>query len=172
MRKLLISLLFVLICFLASCGEKDKYVLTEDTYFLVMTNILYYPEQYENATLEFDCFTYQLTDTEGVSYMCGVRKCSSGYGCQCGRDTVIGFILNSSEKLPEPIKQSEDSVEKAWIHVSGNLDSMEAKEIKIYAYSGDEIDYNTVETIRFYTLNVDQFNVIEDYQNLAYYVTK
>lgn len=150
---------------LSACSS-DNSVLTEQTFFMVMTNIQYYPEEYIDKTLTFDCFTYQLTATDGTSYICGVRQCSSGFGCKCGKDTIIGFILNSEEKLPEPKNQYDNSNDKAWIHVTGQLESTEKKTITIPASD------NTSEEVRFLSFKVSTFNLIEDYSSLHHYVDK
>ena len=166
----------LLLCLvLAGCGEQGPkdYVLDEDTFFLVMTNLMYYPEQYESSSLELDCFTYELVDVEGNSYLCGVRKCSSGYGCTCGKDTIIGFILDSKEELPAPYRQSEDDNEKAWIHIKGHLRDAKKETIKIHAYLPDgSLDPDTVEEIVLPVFEVESFETIEDYSGLKYYVTK
>ena len=112
MKKAISLLLALALCLsFFGCGGKTKdYVLNEDTFFLVMTNMQYYPEQYLGSTLEFDCFTYELVDVDGNSYICGVRKSSSEYGCTCGRDTIIGFLLESAEPLPEPRNQRRQNL--------------------------------------------------------------
>ena len=95
MKRKLVCAFLALACLafaFAGCGT-DSYVLNEDTFFLVMTNMQYYPEQYVNKHIEYDCFVYHLTDVEGNVHVCAVRKCSAEYGCQCGNDTVIGFVL-------------------------------------------------------------------------------
>ena len=167
------SLLALLLLFLPACAAKDLYVLNESSFFLVMTNMQYYPEQYIGSTIEYDCFTYELTDIHGNSYICGVRKCSSGYGCTCGNDTIIGFILESEEPLPAPKNQSEDNNDKTWIHVRGMLKSAQKQEITIYAYTPDgNIDYDTTEILSFLTFQTESVSLIEDYSNLHYYVTK
>ena len=163
--------LFLLVSF-SACGDQDEYVLTEKTFFAVMTNIQFFPEKYVGKNLEFDCFTYSLTDVDGNEYLCGVRKCSAGYGCKCGKDTVIGFILDYDGDIPQPKNQSEDTNDKSWIHLKGSVKSKDFTEIKIYAYNGDEIDVNSVETIKFLTYKVDALDIIEDYSGLNYYVTK
>ena len=91
--KALSLVLAALTLFIPACGKKD-YNLTEKNFFLVLTNMWYYPSQYLGCTIECDVFTYEITDVNGEKYLCGVRKCSAGYGCTCGKDTVIGFILN------------------------------------------------------------------------------
>ena len=147
--------------------------LTEDTFFLVMTNMQYYPEQYLGSNLELDVFTYLLEDVNGQQYLCGVRKCSAEFGCVCGNDTVIGFILNSDEELPAPRNQSENSVEKTWVHLTGQLASAEKQDIEIHSYLPDgSIDPDKTETVSFLHFNVASCDLIEDYQNLQYYVTK
>ena len=165
-------MLLILACCLVSCGGSDAYRLTEDTFFLVMTTIQYYPEQYVGKEITYDCFTYRLTDVDGKEYLCGVRKCSSGYGCNCGKDTIIGFILDYDGEIPEPRNQSEDSADKTWVHLVGRMPNADKQEIKIYAYNGDAIDYGTVETVVFYRFEVESLTTIEDYTGLSYYVTK
>lgn len=172
MKKLLKVLLLVLCVLSAACSTKSGYVLTEDTFFLVMTNMQYFPEQYLGEKIELDCFSYELTDIDGITHICGVRKCSSGYGCKCGKDTVIGFLLEYDKEIPAPRNQSEDSNDKTWLHLSGKLKSQHKTEIKIYAYNGNGIDYNTVESIYFLSFAVESVDLIEDYFNLNYYVSK
>lgn len=174
MKKAICLLLAVVLCLsMAACGSPKDYVLTEDTFFLVMTNMQYYPEQYIGSNLELDVFTYLLEDVNGQQYLCGVRKCSAEFGCVCGNDTVIGFILNSDEELPAPRNQSENSVEKTWVHLKGQLASAEKQDIEIHSYLPDgSIDPNKTETVSFLHFNVASCDLIEDYQNLQYYVTK
>ena len=172
MKRFLAIVLSVFSLAIASCGKEEEYVLSEKSFFLVMTNIQYYPSNYVGKNLEFDCFTYEIKDTDGNSYICGVRKCSSGYGCNCGKDTVIGFILDYGGEIPEPKNQSEDTNDKSWVRLKGKIDGDKFTEIAVYAYNGDEIDYSTVETIKFLTLKVDKLSVIEDYSGLSYYVSK
>lgn len=172
-RTIFSFLLVVCMCVLAACGQNNNYVLNEKTFFLVMTNMQYYPEQYENKEVAFDCFTYDLTDVDGNIYRCGVRKCSAGYGCQCGKDTVIGFLLVYDGDIPDPKNQSEDTNEKTWVHLSGRLLSSEKTRICIFAYDANgEVDKNTTETIEFLTFRIESLSLIEDYSNLNYYVTK
>ena len=173
MKKLFVVLLLLCLCFsLCACRSDDKVVLTESTFFYGMTVIQDYPEEYLDTEISFDCFTYRLTDVDGNSFLCGVRKCSSAYGCKCGNDTVIGFILDYDGEIPEPINQSEDTVEKAWIHVEGKLASDERERVRIYAYQGDEVNYSSVETVVFLHFAVFSLTPIEDYSGLAYYITK
>lgn len=157
---------------LQSCGDNYEKVLTEKTFFLVMTNIQMFPHKYVGKEYELDCFTYRITDKDGKEYLCGVRKCSAGYGCTCGKDTVIGFILDYEGVVPEPKNQSEDTNEKTWVHLKGCLKSDEITEVSVYAYNGNEIDYSTIETITFLTFKVETLSIIEDYSGLNYYVTK
>lgn len=157
---------------LFSCGSPGEYILNEETFFLVMTNMQYYPEQYVGANIEFDCFTYELEDVNGTSYLCGVRKCSAGYGCTCGKDTIIGFILDSDEELPAPRNQSEDNPDKTWVHLSGTLPSAEKTSITIHSYLPDgTVDPDKTEQILFLVFDVSSCDLIEDYSNLRYYVT-
>ena len=168
---IILSLIFILFTN-SSCGG-NEYVLNEETFFLVMTNMQYYPEQYVDKPIEYDCFTYDLTDTDGNVYRCGVRKCSAGYGCKCGKDTVIGFILDYGGEIPEPKNQSEDTPDKTWVHIKGTVASAEKTKIKVYAYGEDgEIDYSTVENIEFLSFKVEALTAISDYSGLNYYVTK
>ena len=155
-----------------SCGKSEELVLTEKSFFLAMTNIQLFPHKYVGKEYELDCFTYKITDVNGVDYLCGVRKCSSGYGCTCGKDTIIGFILDYNGVIPEPRNQSDNSNDKTWIHIKGRLESDEMTGVTVYAYSGDEIDYSTTEIINFLTFKVESLNLIEDYSSLNYYVTK
>lgn len=172
MRKVTIALLILLslFSFVACGGKSDRVDLTEQTFFYGMTTIQMYPEEYYGKTISYDCFTYRLTDVEGKEYICGVRKCSAGYGCKCGKDTVIGFILEYDGEIPEPRHQSDDSSDKAWIHVVGTLASAQTEEIRIYAYDGDRIDYERTETVPFCRFIVSELTVIEDASGLAYYV--
>ena len=55
MKKKLLPLL-ILPIFLIGCTSQKSYVLNESTFFLVMTNIQYYPEEYVNKDLTFDSF--------------------------------------------------------------------------------------------------------------------
>lgn len=170
--KCFIVIMFLII-FAMFCGcNEDGYKLDESTFFLVMTNMQYYPEQYLEKNIEYDCFTYDLKDVEGKVYRCGVRKCSSGYGCRCGKDTVIGFILDYDGEIPSPRNQSEDTVEKTWIHLKGTLITTEKQKITVYAYNADGSITSDTETIEFLTMKVFEINKITDYDNLKYYVTK
>ena len=162
---LLVSLLF-------SCGGTERYDLTEETFFYGLTTMQLYPEEYVGKVISFDCFTYRLTDVTGKEYLCGVRKCSAGYGCNCGKDTVIGFILEYDGEIPEPKNQSEDTPDKAWIHVEGTIASSNSEEIRIYAYDATgRVNYDTVESVVFYRFAVSSLVEI-DGTGLAYYVTK
>lgn len=172
MRKLILLVLITVVCLtFAACGPRD-YVLNEDTFFFVMTNIQYYPENYLQSNLEFDCFTYELVDVDGNSYMCGVRKCSSGYGCTCGNDTIIGFVLEYDGELPEPRNQSEDTNDKTWVHLSGKVKSANKIKIKIHSYLPDgSVDPVKTEQIELLVFAVGSCQLIEDYSKLNYYVT-
>ena len=170
-----IALALLLCMLLTSCGggKTDGYVLNEDTFFLVMTNMQYYPEQYLDADIEYDCFIYELTDVDGNTYTCGVRKCSSGYGCTCGRDTIIGFLLETDQPLPAARNQSEDSNDKAWVHLTGRLESAEKTTITIHSYLADgTVDPDNNEQIVFLVFDVASCEEIQDASNLNYYVTK
>lgn len=156
---------------LSGCGT-GQYILNETTFFMVMTNMQYYPEQYVGADIEYDCFVYHLTDTSGNVHVCGVRKCSAEYGCTCGNDTIIGFLLDYDGTLPEPLNQSEDTNEKAWIHVAGTLASANKTDIEIFAYTPDGEITDATEVISFLTFKASSVTEIDDWSNLNYYVTK
>ena len=149
---------------LSSCSK--NYDMNESTFFLVMTNIQYYPEDYINKDLSFDSFTYKLTSVQGDEYMCVVRKCSSGFGCKCGKDTIIGFIVDNDLDLPEPKNQYDDTNDKAWVHVVGQIKSSDKTTFEIY--NAD----NVPEEVSFLSIEIKDFSVIEDYSNLHYYVDK
>ena len=149
---------------LSSCS--NDYDMNENTFFLVMTNIQYYPEQQINKEISFDSFTYKLTSTQGEDYLCVVRKCSSGFGCKCGKDTIIGFIVDNDLGLPEPKNQYDDTNDKAWVHVIGQIKSTDKKVFEIY--NAD----NVPEEVSFLSLEIKDFSVIQDYSNLHYYVDK
>ncbi len=173
MKRFICLLLLIITITFVGCSKEKSYILNEDTFFLVMTNIQYYPEQYENATVEYDCFTYELTDVDGNEYVCGVRKCSSGFGCTCGKDTIIGFLLESNEELPPARNQSENNGDKTWVHLKGKLKNSQKKEITVYSYFPDgTVDKNNTEKIVFLIFQVETFSLIDDYSNLKYYVTK
>ena len=159
------TLVLLSIPFLLS-GCSNSYEMNEDTFFLVMTNIQYYPEDYLNKDLSFDSFTYKLTSVQGDDYMCVVRKCSSGFGCKCGKDTIIGFIVENDLGLPEPKNQYDNTNDKAWVHVVGQIKSTDKKVFEIY--NAD----NVPEEVSFLSLEIRDFSVIEDYSNLHYYVDK
>ena len=173
MKKVLIIALAALLLFsFASCGGgSDRLDLTEQTFFYGMTTIQMYPEEYFGKTISYDCFTYRLTDVDGVEYLCGVRKCSAGYGCKCGKDSIIGFILDYDGVIPEPKNQSADTPDKTWVHLEGTLASAETETIRIYGYDGDAVDYDRVESVVFCRFKVSALSGIEDYSALAYYVT-
>ena len=165
-------LLLFLVVGLFSCDKFDPN-LNENTFFYAMTTIQMYPEEYVGTPLSYDCFTYRLTDVDGKDYLCGVRKCSVGYGCNCGKDTIIGFILDYDGVIPEPKNQSEDTPDKTWIHVEGSVASAEKEEIVIHAYdAAGQIDLGKTETVIFYHFTVTSLTEIEDASGLSYYVTK
>ena len=147
-------------------GCSKNYDMNEKTFFLVMTNIQYYPEEYIGKDISFDSFTYELTSVQGDSYLCVVRKCSSGFGCKCGKDTIIGFVVDNNLDLPEPKNQYDDTNDKAWIHIVGQIKSTDKKVFEIY--NAD----NVPEEVSFLSLEIKDFSVIEDYSNLHYYVDK
>lgn len=171
MKRITLLVTSLLLCFsLSACGT-NEYVLNENSFFKVMVNMLCFPEQYQNSSIELDCFTYNITDVNGKTYKLGARKCSSSYGCKCGKDTIIGFILVYNGEIPEPVNQSEDTNEKTWIHIRGKLASFEKTSITVYAYNNGAIDENNTETIQFLTFNVESLSLVEDYSNLHYYVS-
>ena len=174
MRKVLcIALALLLLFSFAACGgESDRIDLTEETFFYGMTTIQMYPEEYYGKVISYDCFTYRLTDVTGTEYVCGVRKCSAGYGCKCGKDSIIGFILDYDGVIPEPKNQSVDTPDKTWVHLEGSLASVETQTIDIYGYDGEQINYERVESVVFCRFKVTSLSLIEDYAGLAYYVTK
>ena len=147
-------------------GCNNDYDMNEKTFFLVMTNIQYYPEQYVNKEISFDSFTYKLTSTKGEDYLCVVRKCSSGFGCKCGKDTIIGFLVDNDLGLPEPKNQYDDTNNKSWVHIVGQIKSTEKTVFEIY--NSD----NVPEEVSFLSIEIKDFSIIEDYSNLHYYVDK
>lgn len=164
-------LTFMALPFLLTGCASDKCNITENRFFLVMDNIIRYPEEYINKELTLDCFTYNVEDVNGGITVCGVRKCSSGYGCKCGRDTIIGFILNyENGEIPAARNQYENNVEKTWVHLTGHLASKQKTDITIYSYNPDGTQSTYTEEIQFLTLNVESLELIQDYQNLRYYV--
>ena len=164
---LLIPSLFALV----AC-QQSSYVLKESTFFLVMTNIQYYPEEYVGKDITLDCFTYNVADKNGTEYLCGVRKCTAGFGCRCGKDTVIGFILNYEGDIPEPKNQYDDTNEKAWIHIVGQLASENKTAIEIYSYDAEGNITDQTEIVEFLSFNVSSLDTITDYSGLAYFVNK
>ena len=173
MKKVSAIIVAILSCItLAACGGTKDYVLNEKTFFLVMTNMLWFPQQYSESNIELDCFTYELKDVEGKSYMCGVRQCSSGYGCQCGNDTIIGFILEYDGEIPAPKNQSNDNPDKTWIHIKGKLKSPEMTTITIQSYLSDGTpDPDNTEEVLFLEFIVESCDLIDDYSNLNFYVS-
>ena len=155
---------------LAGCG-RDRYDLTETDFFLVMSNMLYYPEQYLGKEISLDCFVYEIDDAvTNEHFVCGVRKCSSGYGCTCGNDTIIGFILDYDGEIPKAKNQSEDTTDKSWIHIAGGLVNAEKSFVNVYSYvNGEKTD--KTEQIYFYRFAVQTLSEI-DGSNLQYYVTR
>ncbi|MGN0814644.1 MAG: hypothetical protein ACI4MH_05380 [Candidatus Coproplasma sp.] len=169
--KLIAVAVLTVLSLLAACS--DDFVLTEKTFFTVMKNVQYYPSNYIGKYLEFDCFTYDLTDADGEVYRLGARKCSAELGCTCGNDTIIGFILQYDGEIPDPVNQSGNDAEKTWIHLRGQIVSADFTEIEIHSYdaSGNVVE-GVNETVRFLTFAVDTLEIVEDYSDLNYYVTK
>lgn len=172
MRKKLLTLLLIIPLALASFAAcSDEYILNETTFFKVMTNMQYYPENYVGKNIEVDLFMYSLADIDGNVYDCAVRKCSSGVGCTCGNDTVIGFIIEYDGYLPEARNQSDDTNDKAWVHFKGQLKSAEKTAVRINSYDSDgNVVEGAYETVEFLVFAVEEATEIEDYSNLAYYV--
>ncbi len=169
-EKLAIVTLMIITAICAFAGCEKNYSLTESTFFKVMTNMVYFPENYLNATIELDCFVYEITDVKtGAEYVCGVRKCSSGYGCTCGNDTIIGFILEYDGEIPAAKNQSADTNDKAWIHLKGTLVDANKTYVNVYSYADGVATENT-EQIYFYRFAVEELTAI-DGSGLAYYVT-
>lgn len=164
---LLIPSLFALV----GC-QNQNYVLTESTFFLVMTNMQYYPEEYVNKDITLDCFTYNVVDKNNEEYLCGVRKCTAGFGCKCGKDTVIGFILKYDGDIPAPKNQYEDTNDKSWIHIVGQLESEEKTQIEIFSYDTEGNVTDQTEIVEFLSFNVSSLETITDYSGLAYFVSK
>ena len=157
---------------LVACSNSNTCVINESTFFLYMTNIQYFPEQYIDKDITLDCFTYNVKDVNNKEYLCGVRKCTAGYGCKCGKDTVIGFILNYQGEIPAPKNQYEDTNDKSWIHITGKLSSVEKTKIEINAYDANGNVADTTEIVEFLSFDVASLETISDYSNLAYFVTK
>ncbi len=172
MKKVLVCMMIGLCLCLGACAKRQGYALDEKTFFLVMTNVQFYPDRYVGEDFEFDAFVYDLVDVDGNRHVTVARKCSAGYGCTCGKDTIIGFAVANDIELPPARNQSENNNDKTWLHIKGRIPSQDKQEIKIYAYSNGQTDYNTVETISFPTFVIEEFSVIEDYSHLSYYVTK
>ena len=166
------NLLFVIPSLFVLTACQNNCNITESTFFLVMTNIQYYPEEYINKEITLDCFTYNVTDVNNQEYLCGVRKCTAGFGCKCGKDTVIGFILNYDGDIPEPKNQYEDTNDKAWIHIVGQLASEEKTAIEINSYDADGNVTDQTEIVEFLSFNVSSLETIVDYSGLAYFVSK
>lgn len=163
---LLIPSLFALV------GCENNCNITESTFFLVMTNIQYYPEEYVDKEITLDCFTYNVKDVNNKEYLCGVRKCTAGFGCKCGKDTVIGFILNYEGNIPSPKNQYEDTNDKSWIHITGKLTSIEKTPIEINSYDSEGNILDQTEVVEFLSFDISSLETITDYTNLAYFVSK
>ena len=172
MKNKLISLMLLPLLVVGCSNGQKSYVLNESTFFLVMTNIQYYPEEYVNKDITYDCFTYNIKDVNNKEYLCGVRKCTAGFGCRCGKDTVIGFILNYEGDIPEPKNQYEDTNDKAWIHLVGQLASETKTKIEINSYDANGNISDQTEIVEFLSFNVSSLETITDYSNLAYFVSK
>ena len=166
------SALLLIPSLLLLTGCQNDCNIPESNFFLVMTNIQYYPEEYVNKNITLDCFTYSVKDVNNKDYLCGVRKCTAGFGCRCGKDTVIGFILTYEGEIPEPKNQYEDTNEKAWIHISGQLASKEKTAIEINSYDANGNITEQTEVVEFLTFNVSSLETITDYSKLAYFVSK
>lgn len=163
---LLIPSLFALV------GCENNCNITESTFFLVMTNIQYFPEEYVDKEITLDCFTYNVKDVNNKEYLCGVRKCTAGFGCKCGKDTIIGFILNYEGNIPSPKNQYEDTNDKSWIHITGKLTSIEKTPIEINSYDSEGNILDQTEVVEFLSFDISSLETITDYTNLAYFVSK
>ena len=171
-----IALLLLLICLLSvtfvSCGDQNPGTLTEQTFFYGMTTMQQFPQKYLGKDIAYDCFTYRLTDVDGKDHLCGVRKCSASFGCTCGKDTIIGFLLDYDGVIPEPKNQSEDTSDKTWVHVVGRLVGTQKEEITIHSYDAEgNVVPGVFEKVPFLRLKVSSIVTI-DGSGLAYYVTK
>ena len=166
------KLLLLIPSLLTLTGCNKDCVIDESTFFLVMTNIQYYPEEYINKDISLDCFTYNVKDVNNKEYLCGVRKCTAGFGCKCGKDTVIGFILHYDGDIPEPKNQYEDTNDKSWIHIVGRLVSEEKTPIEINSYDAEGNVLPQTEVVEFLSFNISSLETITDYSNLAYFVSK
>ncbi len=169
------------VCFLcalgafSACGdgnsEPKHYTLTETTYFAVLKNMLYFPEGYLDSTLDLDCFIYEVEDVEtGVVYPCGVRKCPANFGCKCGNDSILGFLLRYDGEIPAARNQTTNDSDKTWIHLSGTLENAELTAITVYSYGADGNPTGKTEKIYFCSLQVDSLTEI-DGSGLKYYVS-
>ena len=165
-------LLLLIPSLLTLTGCANDCVIDESTFFLVMTNIQYYPEEYIDKDITLDCFTYNVKDINNKEYLCGVRKCTAGFGCKCGKDTVIGFILHYDGDIPEPKNQYEDTNDKSWIHIVGKLASEEKTPIEINSYDAEGNVLPQTEIVEFLSFNVSSLETITDYSGLAYFVSK
>ena len=165
------SLLLLPLLLIGGC-QPNTCNITESTFFLVMTNIQYYPEEYLNKDISLDCFTHNVEAVNGQKYLCGVRKCTAGFGCKCGKDTVIGFILNYDKGIPEPKNQYEDTNEKSWIHIAGKLASKDKTRIEINSYDASGNISDQTEFVEFLSFDVSSLETIADYSGLAYFVSK
>ena len=79
MKNKLITLLLLPLLATGCAGGQKGYVLNESTFFLVMTNIQYYPEEYVNKDITYDCFTYNIKDVNNKEYLCGTKNISVVY---------------------------------------------------------------------------------------------
>lgn len=165
------TLLLIPLLLLAGC-QGNSCVITESTFFLTMTNIQYYPGRYLNKDISLDCFTYNVSDVNNNTYLCGVRKCTAGFGCKCGKDTVIGFILKYDGEIPTPKNQYEDTNDKSWIHITGQLVSKDKTAIEINSYDAEGNISEQTEIVEFLSFNVSSLETITDYSKLAYFVSK
>ena len=101
-----------------------------------------------------------------------MRKCTAGFGCKCGKDTVIGFILNYEGNIPSPKNQYEDTNDKSWIHITGKLTSIEKTPIEINSYDSEGNILEQTEVVEFLSFDISSLETITDYTNLAYFVSK
>lgn len=181
MKKILhrIAVAVLLICTLCACfalpacgkeGEK-RYSLSEATFYKVMYNMVYFPDQYLGATIDLDCFVYEIEDAKtGELFVCGVRKCPSNVGCKCGNDSVLGFLLSYGGTIPAARNQTANDSDKTWIHIAGSLAGTDLTGVNVYTYDAEGNKTDSVEKIYFCTMNVSELTEI-DGSGLNYYVS-
>lgn len=165
-----ILILSVTFCAFAGCSS-GGYSLDEAHYFLTMQNMLYFPENYVGDSFEYDCFVYEIEDAiSGETYICGVRKCPANFGCKCGNDSILGFMLVYDGDIPAARNQSENSNDKTWIHVTGIMTNADMTAVNIYSLDAEGNPTEMIEKIFFCKLNVETLEEIDGI-GLNYYVS-